>query len=123
MSKYYIIDPETHETTCLGEGMGAAEKWASSVNNHCVVDNTQSKAGRVSTVFLGLDHRFGSLEGPPILFETMIFCDNKAVDQYQTRCSTWEEAEQQHRVALAVLKAAYDGRQNQIREKFYAGAF
>lgn len=27
---------------------------------------------RVSTVFLGLDHRFGG-EGPPVLWETMIF--------------------------------------------------
>jgi hypothetical protein len=122
MSNYYIIDPKTHATICLGGGTEAAERWATSKNNHCVVDNTESKAGRVSTVFLGLDHRFGT-EGPPILFETMIFCSNKDVDGYQMRCSTWEEAERMHRVALAVLNTAYDNRQKQITEKFYAVAF
>ncbi len=48
---------------------------------------------RVSTVFLGINHQFG--DGPPLLFETMIF--GGPLDQeYQTRCSTWEEAEQMH---------------------------
>jgi hypothetical protein len=50
----------------------------------------------VSTVFLGLDHRlFG--DGPPLIFETMIFpdCD------WCERCSTWTQAEAQHRLAVA----------------------
>lgn len=47
----------------------------------------------VSTVFLGLDHNFG--DGPPILFETMIFGGN--FSEYQQRYSTWEEAEAGHR--------------------------
>ncbi len=46
----------------------------------------------VSTVFLGLDHRFG--EGPPMLFETMCFRDGEG-DECE-HCSTWEEAEAQH---------------------------
>lgn len=49
----------------------------------------------VSTVFLGLDHKFG--DGPPMLFETMIFGGEH--DQYQERCSTWEEAEAMHKQA------------------------
>jgi hypothetical protein len=48
----------------------------------------------VSTVFLGLDHNF-SRKGPPLLFETMTFLDEHSVDCY--RCSTWSEAEAQHR--------------------------
>lgn len=43
----------------------------------------------VSTVFLGLDHSFMSDE--PILFETMITKNGEWLD-YQTRCSTWEQA-------------------------------
>lgn len=54
----------------------------------------------VSTVFLGLDHSFGS--GPPILFETMIFGGEH--DQDQWRCSTWEEAEKQHAAAIALVQ-------------------
>lgn len=49
---------------------------------------------RVSTVFLGLDHRhFGN--GPPLLFETMVFNDY-GDDGTQERYSTWEEAEAGH---------------------------
>lgn len=55
----------------------------------------------VSTVFLGLDHNFGR-EGDPLLFETMIF--GGKYDQKIRRCSTWAEAEEQHRVAVSFLR-------------------
>jgi hypothetical protein len=55
---------------------------------------------QVSTVFLGMDHSFGD-DGPPILFETMIF--GGALDGYQERYSTWEEAEEGHRLALELI--------------------
>ena len=48
---------------------------------------------RVSTVFLGLDHSFGS--GDPLLFETMIFGGEH--DQDCERYCTWEEAEAGHK--------------------------
>ena len=55
----------------------------------------------VSTVFLmGINHAFGD-EVEPILFETMIF--GGPMDQYQTRYSTWEEAEAGHAEALEEL--------------------
>lgn len=37
-----------------------------------IVERTQICGFTVSTIFLGLDHRFGA-DGPPILWETMIF--------------------------------------------------
>jgi hypothetical protein len=46
----------------------------------------------VSTVFLGLDHSFG--EGPPLIFETMVF--GGELDQEQDRYSTWDEAVEGH---------------------------
>ena len=58
----------------------------------------------VSTVFLGLDHSFARYlnpEAPPILFETMLFVCGDGV--HQTRCSTWSEAEDMHRAAIAYL--------------------
>lgn len=48
---------------------------------------------RVSTVFLGLNHNFGS--GKPLIFETMIFGGkyNEDMDRY----STWDEASAGHK--------------------------
>ena len=42
----------------------------------------------VSTVFLGLDHNWG--DGPPLLFETMVFGGEH--DEEQERYATWDEA-------------------------------
>jgi hypothetical protein len=50
------------------------------------------KNNYVSTVFLGLDHSFG--EGPPLIFETMVF--GGELDQEQDRYSTWDEAVEGH---------------------------
>jgi hypothetical protein len=52
----------------------------------------------VSTVFLGLDHAWG--DGPPLLFETMIFGGTE--DEYCERYSTWEEAEAGHKKAVEI---------------------
>lgn len=47
---------------------------------------------RISTVFLGLDYNWG--EGPPLLYETMIFGGEH--DEWQERASTKVEALQIH---------------------------
>lgn len=54
---------------------------------------------RVSTVFLGLNHAWD--DGPPLLFETMIFGGEH--DQHQERCSTWDEAELMHARAVGLV--------------------
>jgi hypothetical protein len=49
---------------------------------------------RVSTVFLGLDHRHWG-EGPPLLFETLVFRgDDGGSDM--VRYSSWDDAEAGH---------------------------
>ena len=74
------------------------EAWAESfpIENRRVA-LTRFPGGEVSTVFLGLDHQFG--DGPPLLFETMVFRNGEAGEC--RRCSTWLEAEAQH---AAILK-------------------
>ncbi len=52
----------------------------------------------VSTVFLGIDHQWG--DGPPLLFETMVFKDGKG-DQWVERASTWDEAALMHVYGVA----------------------
>ena len=51
----------------------------------------------VSTVFLGLDHQFE--DGPPLVFETMIFGGDR--DQECWRYSTYEQAEKGHAAIVA----------------------
>lgn len=59
----------------------------------------------VSTVFLAMDHRFAD-DGPPILWETMVF--GGKLDQEQDRCSgSREQAEAMHaRMVQRVKEAA-----------------
>ena len=52
----------------------------------------------VSTVFLGLNHNFG--DGPPLLWETMIF--GGPHDDYQERYATRTEALEGHKRAITL---------------------
>lgn len=63
----------------------------------------------VSTVFLGLDHGW---DGPPILFETMIFSRTNGKmnmgGMYQNRYQTRDEALAGHQEALVAARAAHE---------------
>ena len=60
----------------------------------------------VSTVFLGLDHNWG--DGPPVLWETMIF--GGRLDQRQTRCAgSREQAEAMHQRMVKLVKEKQHG--------------
>lgn len=66
------------------------------------VGNTQiNDEVHVSTVWLGLDHSFG--DGPPLIFETMVF--GGEYDDWTERYSTWEQAEAGHERIVAALRA------------------
>lgn len=56
---------------------------------------------KVSTVFLGLDHGYG--DGPPVLFETMVF--GGPHDGHQERASTWDEAQCMHDAVVRIVTA------------------
>jgi len=68
-------------------------------DDHYIVALNNIGNVKISTVFLRIDHQYG--DGPPILFETMIF--GGQYDDYQQRYSTWEEAASGHRVAVALV--------------------
>lgn len=76
-------------------------EWADKFEEDLIVEKTMIGQVRVSTVFLGIDHQFG--DGPPLLFETMIF--GGELDGEQQRYSTWDEA-----------KAGHDRAVNNIRK-------
>ncbi len=60
---------------------------------------------KLSTVFMGLDHSMNSHNPPddhkPIVFETMIFGGEH--NDYQERCSTWDEALKMHQDAVDLV--------------------
>lgn len=91
MSNYYVLDG-TKAIPC------DAWTWVRFFEDISVRRVAETKRGDilVSTVFLGLDHSFG--DGPPLIFETMIFGGEH--DEYQERCSTYEQAEQMHAKAV-----------------------
>jgi hypothetical protein len=60
----------------------------------------------VSTIFLGLDHNFSGV-GDPLLFETMILDTSDSDGFYQTRCSTWGQAEAEHARALEIARVRW----------------
>lgn len=79
------------------------EKWCLVFDDpRRLVARSEIGAVAVSTVFLGLDHRFAG-DGPPLLYETMIF--GGAHDQDQRRYSTREEALAGHAEMVERLKA------------------
>ena len=58
---------------------------------------------RISTVFLGLDHRFSG-EGDPILFETMLFDESDSGEElYMERYTTFDAALEKHNHIKSVL--------------------
>lgn len=75
-------------------------RWFETHDRH-VVNDILPDGVRVSTVFLGLDHSF-SLNGLPILFETIIFGGSH--DQYMDRYHTRDEAIAGHAKAVAIAK-------------------
>lgn len=95
MSDKYILDGKTP----VPADLMTWAKWFETADRHVAKDQIGDVG--ISTVFLGIDHSWGS--GPPLIFETMIF--GGPHDQHQTRASTWEEAERQHADALALVRS------------------
>lgn len=57
----------------------------------------------VSTVWLGLDHAWS--DGPPVLFETMVFGDDGSVEDYGNRYCTIPEAIAGHNEVVVLIAA------------------
>lgn len=78
-------------------------KWLQNRDRHVGKDTIAGY--EISTVFLGIDHNFGG-QGPPVLWETMVFGDGN-LDMDMDRCSgTWEQAEEMHRRMCKTVREA-----------------
>jgi hypothetical protein len=95
VSDKYVLDGKTP----VPADLMTWAKWFETADR--IVAKDQFGEVLISTVFLGINHQWG--DGPPLIFETMIF--GGAHDQHQTRASSWDEAEQQHAEAVAMAWA------------------
>ena len=107
----YILDDQNEPVR-----VGSAMQWAHWLEKN--LDRRQVARDKfgdivVSTVFLGLDHSFGG--GSPLLYETMIF--GGAHDQYQTRCSTREQALEMHKEALRLMTISLSANVIDLKEE------
>ena len=106
-AKYMLINGEIKKTYDLLE-WGAWFEIDPELSGRRI-EATEIGDVRVSTVFLGLDHGWG--EGPPVLFETMIFGGEH--DQWQDRCCTLDEAKLMHKRAVWMVRGAPMGDDNE----------
>jgi hypothetical protein len=71
------------------------DAMAEALKNKRVALTELPNGGRVSTVFLGLDHSHGG--DIPVLFETMVFPRDSLSEQDMARYHTWDEAVEGHK--------------------------
>jgi len=83
MSDHYIL--KGHEA--VPADLMTWAKWYETGNRRVADDSVGDI--RVSTVFLGLNHNYG--EGPPTLYETMVF-GGPHDQEWEERYCTWDEA-------------------------------
>ena len=101
---WYKLDKENNPMIC--NDMQDYIKWEEeNVNQKKVKQDTIGDI-LVSTVFLALDHGFGSKA--PLLCETMIFGGEH--DQYQDRYSSYEDALKGHQQALDLIQTVENGK-------------
>jgi hypothetical protein len=100
---HYILDG----TTVLRVSFLTWARWMEQDPDQRIIKQEDVGDYWVSTVFLGIDHSWG--DGPPILFETMVFRRKPGgIDlggEWQDRCSTYAEAEAMHKLACDGVRA------------------
>ena len=108
MTRHHILDAPEHyildgHKPVPVKNLMLWARWFEVGDRRVAVTDTDN--GQVSTVFLGIDHSF-SEDGPPVLFETMVF--GGTLDGEQERYTTWEEAEAGHRKMVERVKGEGD---------------
>jgi hypothetical protein len=112
--RWYILDHERRPVPvndCL-----IWARWFGQCESRHVADD-QIGDVRISTVFIGLDHRYG--DGPPLIFETLIFGGD--LDGHMWRYSTWDDAEIGHRMAVKKAKQRAENEIERLRRRALEG--
>jgi len=96
---YYLNDDNSIRPCTFREWADQLRKMYETNTKH--VGNEVADGKRISTVWLGLN--YNSFEGPPIVFETMVFDEDRSVI-YCKRYSSWNEALKGHKKAVKIIK-------------------
>lgn len=96
----WYMDPETGETHPATRE--EEDRLCADFDTYRRVALTKVGDSEVSTVFLALDHRFYADDGPPILFESLVF-GGPLVDTME-RYATREEALAGHERLVRAIK-------------------
>ena len=88
--RYYILDASNRP---IKADLMAWAQWFETIGNHVVGFAQITSQVHVSTVFLGIDHNWSG-NGPPILFETMVFGGERDGEQY--RFAHYDDAKDFH---------------------------
>jgi hypothetical protein len=100
----YILNAQGEPELC--QDLMTWARWYEENTKARVVKQEWVANIRVSTVFLGIDHRWDP-KGAPILWETMCFSNNKRADNFGGRCAGGrEQAEAMHWEVVEEVKKA-----------------
>lgn len=80
-----------------------AGQWSAAFMEERHVGNDVVYGINISTVYIGINHRFDD-DGPPLIFETMVFGGD--MDGEMWRYGTREEALAGHQVAVSLVEEA-----------------
>lgn len=107
---HYILDANGDPQPC--DDLLVWAQWFETTNRIVSNDYDEgdpTRAVRVSTVFLGLDHNFSlDHKGPPVLWETMVF--GGKLDGEMKRYSSKKDAAKGHQAMCRRVMAAHPGR-------------
>jgi len=96
--KYIIKDGKVVPATLLEWGRFLQD------NERRVIFTTIGRRVRVSTIFMGLDHRWNN-RGAPLIYETMIFAEGlKHLDTVRSLYSTRAQAIRGHKIAIEEVR-------------------
>ena len=97
---FYVLNSE-HQVIDVSDDVRRWSEFFEVLDNRRVNHTEVTDKVTVSTVFIGIDHRFDN-KGPPLLFETMIFGGH--FDQETWRYSSWDDAEIGHQMAVKKVR-------------------
>jgi hypothetical protein len=109
MGIYYIL--EGHEPVAIDD-VHFWSWWFETADRK--VDLTMLDNGvKISTVFIGINHGF-SIDGPPVLFETMAF-DADGEEILQERYCVWDDAQNGHNRIVEEIRGSIRKEMNNWR--------
>jgi hypothetical protein len=105
--KHYVLDAEHHvvEVDVMTWAM-----WFETIGNRTIGYTEVTSEIHVSTVFLGIDHRHWG-DGPPILFETLIF--GGPLNGQGMRYASYDDAETGHKTFVRKAREAIGQKVNE----------